>query len=721
MLLTDIVPTVPRATRLVVSAPDFGKYGLDFWIWCRALQGLVNREEPHLYLIEDMLASDCSRPSPRDLYERHWLDYYVKTFGLPTEELHDADALLERYEHLVGGYILYDNEDIIQTQNVALTRAGLESLLPVSPDQEPWMARHGIPKRDDLRGRFASDADAAEWALDNLWPYCNKRLYANLCVHRPFRYALSHTLADFVSLHKVLALDLPLSRQSRRTLNLYRRMLESADPPGIQMNWHCVCDQEKEYVAEAAERGFFTLCSLATPNLSIHGAVGDPDAAYSQPLPERDLCRAQPDRVYVSLYVSDGDATWAMNNLHSGNWLAPQRGQFKLGWGMLPFMVKLMPAMVRYYNETRHRNDCFWGPSSGAGYTYSFLWPEDLVDGYLEESCRLLDQTGQHGCNMVDWLLRDWWREVEDDAGVRREQDKLQPSLGLVCGLGGSPYAKSYLDGPVPKLHSVHIANVRRDNIGDIVKLAQECPTRPLFLFLFVQIAAGVVEHLAAETPKLARHAEIELLSMDEFFLTLQDAIARGLVKAPMYEKTEALGERWLKAPGRHRLPLCERLTAELARVAHLETEERRRVLAEAGWAELVSREVEDLARDRDAFMTMFEGRAPIPSEEEADTLLYVAFTVAWTLVRAAIQSQGIYANHRTQCLKDFERTCGGLVDTQPFERLFASWGAWETGVPSVNETAAWCDGVAKAARVICDRLGPDQTEEFTGWPPRTI
>jgi hypothetical protein len=720
MLLTDILPAVAPATRLVVSAPDVADCGPDFWIWYRALQGLVNRQEAHLYLIEGEAGSRSSRRA-RNMYERHWLDYYVRTFELPAEELHDADEVLDRYKHMVGGYILYDNEEIIQTQNLALTRAGLESLLPISPDQEPWMARHGIPKRDDLRGRFAGNADAAEWALDNLWPYCNKRLYANLCVHRPLRYALSHTLADFVAYHRALALDLPLSRQSRRTLMLYRRMLESADPPGIQMNWHCVCDQEKEYVAEAARRGFFTLCSVATPNLTVHQAVGDPDATYSQPLPERDLCRAQADGVYVCLYVSDGDATWAMNNLHSGNWLAAQRGQFKLGWGLLPFMIKLMPAMVRYYHETRQPNDCLWGPSSGAGYTYSFLWPERLVDGYLEETRRLLDQTGQHGCNMVNWLLRDWWREVEDEAAVRREQGKLQPGPGLVCGLGGSPYAKSYLAGPIPKLHSVHIANAGGDNIGDIVRLADECPTRPLFLFLFVQIASGAVDHLAAEMPKLANHPDIALLSMDEFFLTLQDAIARGMVREPLYQKTEALAERWLKAPGRHRLPLCERLTAELARVAHLAPEERRRALAEAGWTELVSREVENLARDRDAFMSMFKGRPPIEAEQEADALLYVAFTVAWALVRAAIESQGMYANHRTQCLDDFRRTCGDWVDMEPFERLFAAWQAWETGALTVEKTASWCDGVAKAAQVICDKLGPAEPEEFTGWPPRTI
>lgn len=719
MRLTDILPSIPRVKRIVVSAPEVESKTVDFWVWYRSFQGLVNRDEPQLYLVQRTTPPRPGRPG--GLYEEHWLDYYVKTFGLPTEEAHDVDALIERYKHLVNGYLLYDNERVIQTQNLAITRAGLEGLLPIAPDQEQWMTRHGIQKRDDLRGKFADDIEAAEWALANLWPHCCKRLYANLCVHRPFWSAMCHTLEDFIVYHKGLALDLPLSRQTRRTLNLYRRMLESAEPPGVQMNWHCMCDQEKEYVAEAAERGFFTLCSVNTPNLTIHGGVGDPDAAYTQPLPQRDRCRAEPDKVYVCLYVSDGDATWAMNNLHHGNWLTPQRGQFKLGWGMLPLMVKLMPAMVRYYHETRAPNDCFWGPSSGAAYTYTHLWPYPLAQNYLKETRRLLDQTGQHGCNMVNWFLRDWWREVEDDPAVRREQEALKDGPGLVCGLGGSPYAKSYLQGPIPKVHSVHIANAGRDNIGDIVKFARECPTRPLFMFLFVQIGGGVLEHLNSEMEEFARHPEIEILSMDEFFLTLQDAVARGMVKESLYQKTEALAETWLKAPGRHRLPLCERLTDELARLAHAPPEERRRLLAEGAWQDLVSIEIEKVARDREKFLTRYKGRAPTRPEEEADTLLYVAFTVAWTTVRAAIEAHGIYANHRTQCLQDFKRTCGSLADTGPFEKLFAAWDKWESGSPHVDEIAAWCDGVAKAAAVLRERLGPAETEEFTGWPPRTI
>lgn len=718
MQLTDVFPGIPPVKRLAVARINPQGQGIDFWIWFRSLQGLANRMEPHLYLI-DLDAMEKHRPL--GAAETHWLDFYKTRFGIPTEDMENIDAVVERYKNLIDGYVLYDNEQIIQTQNLAITRAGLESLLPVSPDQEHWMLRHGIPKRDDLRGKFADDWDAAEWAIDHLWPSCYRKLYGNFCIHRPNWYAYGHQLEDFIVMHKGMALDLPRCRTHRRSLYLYRRMMESADPPGCQMNWHCAWEQEKEYVAEAAQKGFFVLCSTGTPNLSIHGGIGDQDKAYTQPLPPPETCKAEKGKVYVCLYNSDGDATWAMNNLHSGNWLVPQRGKFKFGWGFLPLMVRLMPGMLQYYQETKTEADCFWGPSSGAGYTYTHKWPKNLVDMYLAESRKLLDQTGQNGCNLVNWFLQDWWREVEDEPAVRREQEAMASGPGLVCGLGGSPFAKSYTHGAIPKLHSVHIANVGRDNVGDIVRFSKECPTRPLFMFLFAQISVGIWEQIESELEEYKKHPEIEILSMDQFFLTLQDALKRGLVGDELYEKTDALAETWLKAPGRHRLPLCERLAEELAQVARMSSDERRRHIGDAAWTDLVSIEIEGVAGDREKFLTRFKGRRPPDAHEDADALLYIAFTTAWVVVRAAIEAQGVYANHRDQCLNDFRRLCATICDVTPFERLFDAWGKWEAGAPSVAEMVPLCEGVAAAARKLTDGLGASGEEEFTGWPPRTI
>lgn len=721
MKLVDIFPQSKTVDRLVVVEPDVEAQPLDFWVWMRSLQGLVNREEPHLYLIRDYKKSE--KRSNRANHEYHWVDYYGSEFGIPHTELDSIDTLIEQYKGHVDGYVLTDNVHVLQTVNIGITLAGLDGVLPVSLDQEAWMTRHGIPKRDDLTGRWTNNWDAAEWAVNTLWPRCYQRIFGNFCIHRGHWFAHSHEPVDYIVAHRGFALDLPCSRQRRRVLDLYRRMLREGDAPGVQMNWHCAYDQEKEYVAEAAKLGYMTLQTMFMPNLTVHAGVGDPEERHTQPMPEPSECVADRESIYVCFYNSDGDAASVQHSLQNGNWNAGKRGSFKFGWGILPLTARLMPAMVRYFYQTRTENDCFFGPSSGAAYTYSHMWPEGLAEWYLKESRELLDQTGQHGCNMVNWNLWDWWREVEDDDAVRREQEILG-APGLVCGLGGSPYAQSYPDETAPKVHAVGIANVGRENIAEVLQFAETCPTRPLFMFLFAQISTGIWEQVASEMPLLAEHPEIKVVSMDEFLLTLADAKRRGLISDTLYDTNDEMAEQWLKRTGRHRLPIGEKVTEELSRISHEDPAERRRHLSEAGWTDLVSRELEGVAGNRERFLTYFKDRLPaFTGDEEPDALFYTVFMVSWHIVRACITSQGIYANHRDQCLQDFVRTCSDQCDTKLFEDVFDAWARWEDGyTPPLEQSIAWADALAVETRKLRDALGPDESEDaFASWPPRTI
>ncbi len=706
--LTSIFPDIPKVKRLIVVTPSESVENTDYWIWVKALQGLINKVEPHIYVLSSRY-NDA---------QNHWLNIYSKDYGIPIEEKITPEQMLVRYAHLVKGYTLYDEIEVLQTQNIAITLCGLESALPIAPSQEKMMQIARIKKTNDLRGRFENDWSAAEWAIENLWPRCNKRMYANFCIHRPFWYAMGHDLVDYIVYNKVLALDLPRSRTHRRTLSLFRELMKTAEAPGVQLNWHCIWDQEKEYVAEAAKCGFFSLCSSGTQNMTIHGGVGDKSKAYSQPLPSADECKAEKDKIYVCLYNSDGDATWAMHNLHHMDWLDPDRGEFKFGWGLLPLMVSMMPGILEYYHKTKLDNDCFWGPSSGAGYTYSWLWPDDLAEHYLKETRRLLNQSGQNGCNMVNWFLQDWWREVEDDFAVGREQKHLAPGPGLICGLGGSPYAKSYPNGNIPKLHSVHIATIGQDNIGDIVKLSKECPTRPLFLFLFAQIQPGIFKQLNSEMVKLRGHGEIELLSMDQFFLTLQDAVKKDLIKEELYEKTDELAETWLRKPGRHRLPLYESLSEEMADIALDTPKNRAKRIADSGCSQLVSGEIENIAPTRERFVNYHLGRTPPSEEEEADALFYAVFTVAWGVIRSTLEANGIYANNRQKCLEDFCNTCSDVVNPEMFKEMFSAWDNWESDTPSISKIVDWCLFTKDAAKTLNKSFG--ESGEIA-WPPKTI
>ncbi|HPC45392.1 MAG TPA: hypothetical protein PLJ50_09640, partial [Candidatus Latescibacteria bacterium] len=73
MQLTDVFPRIPPVKRLSVARINPQGEGIDFWIWFRSLQGLANRMEPHLYLID---LNAMEKHKPLGAAETHWLDYY---------------------------------------------------------------------------------------------------------------------------------------------------------------------------------------------------------------------------------------------------------------------------------------------------------------------------------------------------------------------------------------------------------------------------------------------------------------------------------------------------------------------------------------------------------------------------------------------------------------------------------------------------------------------
>ena len=65
MKITDILPSIPQVKRLVASSPNVDGGEADFWIWFRSLQGLVNRREPHLYVMQGADVSPGSMRATR--------------------------------------------------------------------------------------------------------------------------------------------------------------------------------------------------------------------------------------------------------------------------------------------------------------------------------------------------------------------------------------------------------------------------------------------------------------------------------------------------------------------------------------------------------------------------------------------------------------------------------------------------------------------------------
>jgi hypothetical protein len=340
-------------------------------------------------------------------------------------------------------------------------------------------------------------------------------------------------------------------------------------------------------------------------------------------------------------------------------------------------MWVMSPGMLEYYYETATNNDYFACPSSGAGYTYSYLHG----DWYLRYSKHYMDLTGQVVANMVNWNTNFWWREVEDNRAIYREKMMLRP-VGLVTGLGGSVYATSYLTG-TPKVHAAMVLDVKEDCADRIKKLIERIDERPLFLFAFVQINRGVFDHLVENLKALPD--EVEILHMDTFMATLTEALKRGMVSEDLYPSRAAAADVSLIDSGVLDEQAALKLIGKLAAICNLAEDEMIREINLGNWINLAAKSPFQVEKMWDHWRKSSEGYLPYDTSNPADGLGYDLFYSAWALVRSRLNKQGVYANHMDQCLDDY-------LELHPdpenlvLEEIWEMWRSWDDEPPVLEK-----------------------------------
>lgn len=132
-----------------------------------SLQGLVNRQQPRLYLDWPQL-----RERSDDLVNEAWLER-LKANGIQIIDVTDDPfRLLDKYKSNIRGAIVYDVE-VPDTINLASTMAGISDAVLATED---LARRFSIPILEDLRGRFRDKYEVYEHAFQNVWPNVTDRL-----------------------------------------------------------------------------------------------------------------------------------------------------------------------------------------------------------------------------------------------------------------------------------------------------------------------------------------------------------------------------------------------------------------------------------------------------------------------------------------------------------------------------------------------------------------
>ena len=157
------------------------------------LQGLVNREQPCLYLLHTRY----------ERQDREWLDE-LHFEGYTSRQIATSEVW-DRFRDKIKGAILYDgsimdeigdfHSDRLNQTNVLMMIGALEDAVPVTPEMNETLE---LPVVFDARGKWSSQYEMMRWAYEELFPRMNQRI---LATNYPGIFLLTDYLVAFQDLH----------------------------------------------------------------------------------------------------------------------------------------------------------------------------------------------------------------------------------------------------------------------------------------------------------------------------------------------------------------------------------------------------------------------------------------------------------------------------------------------------------------------------------------
>lgn len=399
------------------------------------LQGLVNREEPCLYLLHTLY----------DRQDRQWLDE-LHFEGYASREI-AVPEVWSLFRDKLKGAVLYDGaimdeigqhySDRLNQTNLLMMIGALEDAVPVTPEMNETLQ---LPVVFDARGKWSSQYEMMHWAYEELFPKMNPRILAT-------NYPGKFFLTDYLVAFRIFTFWFPEDRTTPEE-NLLRGILASTPPNTPIIGWWFDWmpnpkDPKRRYANAVMEppgvlRGSF-FGKVLTPsheatNLTVHSGVAVGPHRHKPPV----VPEFSPDKVYYAHIISDGDnlGEALMIRTRDLQWDKPERGGIPLGWSFAPAAVKMAPPVFNYYLRTATSNDLLVG-GLGLGYTepvsYLRAFPEQR-DALYADYARMTDEALQWLDTSCLWLINAG--DEEEDRYAEGSSGQLQ---GIFTGYGGSP------------------------------------------------------------------------------------------------------------------------------------------------------------------------------------------------------------------------------------------------------------------------------------------
>ena len=400
------------------------------------LQGIINREQPRLYVF-----------SKRDNKPEYWRkilsDKGRWLSGKTFKPLADLNALVEMAKPALKGAVIWDPQ-VPASVNVATTIAGIEDAVVLSPEYaEKHLSAWKLNMLIDLRGRFtgretgSKKNDAYRWAIRE---YLQKGRCSNhfLCLFEDSfstrtRGDIGYVLTrDWAVKQRAFVYDLspwgdepPGDEPDQKPgidLATYKMMLEanvkySAPDKTTEVTGffafkkYCNMPGHKS-VHQGVPTEWETVWLISPYNCYQNTISSDCyNQSFHSQAPWRPLKQQRPkttpkleNKAYICILMADYDSATPLYSFMPDRWDDPARGKAPFAWGINPSLIETYPDVFAYLYETATENDYFTADASAAGYMNPNRIEQKYLPLFIKHNKYFFQQTDMTIAPMVlDW------------------------------------------------------------------------------------------------------------------------------------------------------------------------------------------------------------------------------------------------------------------------------------------------------------------------------
>lgn len=531
------LPASRQQTKNVAAVPgvlkvaDVSGLSAEQQLTFTALQGIVNRDAPRLYLTGLRMRA----PVNFDPSNQAWLDDAVP---MATQTITPAQVLTTFLPD-VKGLVVWDPAVPFDSQNLATTIAGAKDFVPIGPDQILSMTALGYTVKQDLRDLHLTTPRAVvEWTLDHVTPPPGGWTFPEWIGHPRNAFAVQPANRDWAVAHRALVFDLdPATDQAllQRILGLF--------PPGTPVYGYLFFDtpmyqstglaiNEPIAVSAITEAGLRLVPSDDAANMTVFEHFNDP----VQPALWDATPRTPDDNMtYVSFIVSDGDNLGynfsLMRNLQTDRLNATS---IPIGLSISLELSRVAPTVWNYYVTHLPSSARLIAGPSGDGYVLPMSMTDGELDAYLDRTHTAMASNGLQSV----WLFNSLFVPSPPPRQIAQYEAKLDPSILYSDYSVGAPTSPvvSFVNG-TPSVHVVLAAT--QDQIVPAIQAAQALQSGPGPKFVAIGLTAWSTNADMAAQAMAQLGPGYEAVAPDTFAGLLRGAHAAGYEGSPDVPRDE--------------------------------------------------------------------------------------------------------------------------------------------------------------------------------------